>query len=62
MNAEVENTLREVMASMRDVAEARQRYIEAIATAKSKSGELSTLLETIINQPHIDIDDYELDG
>ena len=63
MNTEVGHAIRDLMASLNEVNDARIKYHQAVATAREKSEELSTLLNTILKQPHIVIDDEcELDG
>ncbi len=41
---------------------ARNKYLTAIQAAEHESGELSVLLKGIIQQPHIEIIDCEIDG
>lgn len=41
---------------------AYKAYIAAIHEAREAANALNVALETIINQPHIEIEDYEIDG
>jgi hypothetical protein len=43
-------------------AAAYKDYIVAVKKAREAAEALSVALETIINQPHIEIQDYEIDG
>ena len=37
-------------------------YLIAVKKAREAADALSVALETVINQPHIEIQDYEIDG
>lgn len=43
-------------------ASAYKQYIVSIKRAREAADALSVALETVINQPHIEIKDYEIDG
>lgn len=59
------NTL-ELMAEMFSALDkagvAYKAYVAAIQEAREAASALNVALETIINQPHIEIQDYEIDG
>ena len=41
---------------------AYKHYLASIIKAREAAEALSEALETVINQPHIEIKDYEIDG
>jgi hypothetical protein len=54
--------MRELLSALANVCKKQQEYHQAIALAREKSEELSTLTKLITKQPHIQIDDYEIDN
>jgi len=52
----------ELLSALAFVNEKRLEYQQAVSQAREKSEELSTLTKKIIQQPHIHIDDYEIDN
>lgn len=62
MKVEVKRAIEKLKTSIQEVNQAKRQYEKAIATAKVNSDKLSTLLDEIIKQPHIVIDDFELDN
>ena len=54
--------VKELVAALANVYRKQQEYHKAVSLAREKSEELSTLTKTITKQPHIHIDDYEIDN
>lgn len=59
---DIQKKLSELFSRLDEVKRARKAYMEAIKAAKIKSEELSFSLQEIIEQPHIEILDYEMDN
>lgn len=59
---EYDKKIEELFSSLHKVTQKRLEYIKAVSEARKKSEELSTLISLIIKQPHIQINDYEIDN
>jgi len=58
----INNEMMNLFAAIKKVSEKRKEYLEAINEARLAGDELTTLCQEIINQPHVIIDDYEIDN
>lgn len=52
----------EMFSALDKAGAAFKAYIAAIKEAREAANALNVALDTIINQPHIEIEDYEIDG
>ena len=59
---EYDTKLQELLLALANASEKRLEYQQAVSQAREKSEELSTLTKKFIQQPHIQIDDYEIDN
>lgn len=59
---EYDERVKNLLAALQNVNKKRLEYLKAVSYAKEKSEELSTLTNKIIKQPHIQIDEYEIDN
>jgi len=62
MSLEIEKTIHELLIALDNLSKVRGLYKRALLTAKEKADELSALSHNLINQPHILLDEYEIDN
>jgi len=52
----------ELVEALRQVRQKQLEYRQAISQAREKSEELSALTKLVLEQPHISIEEYEIDN
>jgi hypothetical protein len=52
----------ELVEALRQVRQKQFEYRQAVSQAREKSEELCTLTKLVLEQPHISIEEYEIDN
>jgi len=59
---ELATKMEELTSALSSVTKSQIELKQAVANARVKAEELSALMDKIINQPHIQINEYEIDN